>query len=243
MSPDPASPYNILVIDDDLTFTKMLQLRLKSFMPQASVRGFETLEQARHYMREEPEAQIDLVVLDEHLPDGRGIELLQEGWFENLAVLSVSSDTAPEIPGALMQAGAAYFLSKLSISEPLFKPLVLGLIDRNKLQHELTQARIKATIIDTVRTLVGTLRHEINNPLGAVLGAAYLLRSQTSASEEQRRAAELVESSGQRIKHVLDQLTDTVELKPVTKANQTVFHIPGDKPWETGHKQEKKSKN
>jgi len=224
--------YNILIIDDDAAFVKMLQLRLKSFMPQITSRVFETLEQARCFLKQESETNFDLVILDEHLPDGRGSELLNEGWFEGLAVLATSSDRAPEIPGTFMQAGAAYFLNKTSISEPLFKPLVLGLIDRNKLQRELAQARLKATIIDTVRTLVGTLRHEINNPLGAVLGAAYLLRNQKTTSEEQKRAAELVESSGRRIKHVLDQLTDTVELKPVNKANHKVFHIPGDKPWE-----------
>lgn len=231
-----APEYNILIIDDDRSFVKLLELRLKSFMPGMIATSFETLGQAREFLDKEPQISFDLVILDEHLPDGRGIELLQEGRFQNLAVFSISSDTAPHIPGALMQAGAAYFLTKTSVSEPLFRPLVMGLIDRNKLQRELNEAQIKAAILETVRTLVGTLRHEINNPLGAVLGAAYLLRSQKAAAEEQMRAVELVESSGQRIKHVLEQLSETVELTPVTKASQKVFHIPGDKPWDEGKK-------
>ncbi len=226
--------YKILIIDDDVSFKKILQLRLKSFMPDMQVQSFEDLSSARKFLQEKGLADVDLVILDQHLPDGRGIDLLNEGWFSQKAVLSVSSDTAPEIPGALVQAGATFFLSKTSISEPLFKPLVLGLIDRNKIQRELEEIRLRTAVVDNIKTLVNTLRHEINNPLGAVIGAAYLLRNQQSASPEQKEAAELVESSGKRIKHVLDQLCEAIALDPVTKAKQKVFHIPGDKRWDDG---------
>jgi len=149
-----------------------------------------------------------------------------------LAVLCVSSDTSPEIPGATLKAGATYFLNKVQISEPLFEPLVRGILDRNQLQRELSQAKIDAAVIDTVRTLVSTLRHEINNPLGAVLGAAYLLRKDGEAAPEQARAAELVEVSGRRISHVLEQLCKAVSVEKVSKAQQEVFQIPGDEEWE-----------
>ena len=87
-------------------------------------------------------------------------------------------------------------------------------------------------VLDTVKTLVGTLRHEINNPLGAVLGAAYLLRHSENATQDQKEAADLVESSGKRIKYVLDQLCKAIAVDAVNKANHKVFHIPGDEPWE-----------
>ena len=226
------SNYRILIVDDDVAFKKLLQIRLKSFIPGMAVESFGCLADARAYLKLHGAAEFDLIILDEHLPDGRGVAFMNEGWFEGLAVLSVSSDTAPEIPGATLQAGAAYFLSKVSVSEPLFKPLVQGIIDRNKLRRELENARINSAVIENIKTLVSTLRHEINNPLGAVLGAAYLLQNQQSATPEQKQAAELVESSGKRIKHVLDQICQqTVALEPVKKANQKVFHIPGDKPW------------
>lgn len=221
----------ILIIDDDLSFKKIVEKRIKSFLPDAVFTHFASLADSREFLRTADKRQFDLSILDEHLPDGRGRDLLSENWFQDLAVLSMSSDPAPEIPGAALQAGATYFLSKAFVSEPLFKPLVLGLIDRNKLQRELEETKLNAAVIDTVRTLVSTLRHEINNPLGAVLGAAYLLRTQESATSEQKEAADLVESSGKRIKHVLDQLCDAVSLDQVSKANQRVFHIPGDKPW------------
>lgn len=226
----------ILIIDDDISFKRLLELRLKSFMPDMQVTTFDALEPARQFLSGELIEQFDLVILDEHLPDGRGLELLKEGWFRNLAVLSVSSDTAPEIPGAALGAGATYFLSKTNISQPLFEPLVRGVIDRNRLQQELSKARVDSAVIDTVKTLVSTLKHEINNPLGAVLGAAYLLRNNPNCTPDQKHAAELVESSGQRIKYVLEQLVKAISVEPVNKANTTVFHIPGDEPWDDGTK-------
>jgi DNA-binding NarL/FixJ family response regulator len=224
-------PLQVLIIDDDLSFKRLLELRLKSFIAELSVTHFPALTPARTFLDGE-HPHFDLVILDEHLPDGRGVELLNEGRFKDIAVLSVSSDDDPAIPGASMQAGAAYFLSKVSVTEPLFKPLVKGIIDRNQIQRQLAEARIKAAINDTVKTLVATLRHEINNPLGAVLGATYLLRNLPVGSAEQRDAADLVEASGKRIKHVLDQLCTAVEVEPVTKAAHKVFHIPGDSRWD-----------
>lgn len=223
---------NILIIDDDASFKKILEVRLKSFLSPIQITSFDRLEKARDFLSKETAKTFDLIILDEHLPDGRGLELLQEGWFENQAVLSVSSDDAPEIPGANIKAGATYFLDKSHTTQPLFEPLVRGIIERNQLQQELTRVQLDAAIINTVKTLVSTLKHEINNPLGAVLGAAYLLRNNPAANDEQRQAAELVESSGIRIKHVLEQLCKTVAVEPVQKANQKVFHIPGDKPWD-----------
>ena len=224
--------FHVLIIDDDAAFRKILEKRLTSFIPELTVSSCETLEAARKLLREVRSELFDLVIIDEHLPDGRGAEFIAEGWLQNLAVISMSSDDAPEIPGAVIQAGATYFVGKRNVSEALFRPLVSGIIDRNRLQRQLDAVRLNNTILDTVKTLVGTLRHEINNPLGAVLGAAYVLQRNKEAAPEQKEAAELVESSGKRIKHVLDELCKAIELEPVTKASHKVFHIPGDKPWE-----------
>lgn len=227
----------ILLIDDDDSFRKLLTLVLRSFLENAVFTEFDHLASARRFLKDKRgEIDFDLVVLDQHLPDGAGSDFIAEGWFEDIAVLSVSSDDAPEIPGQSITAGAGFFLSKQSISEPLFAPLVRGLIQRNRLMKELVATRVNTAVMDLIKTHIGTLRHEINNPLGAVLGAAYLLRISENATLEQREAAELVEKSGKRIKHVLDQICQAMELETplqaVNKANQKVFHIPGDKPWD-----------
>lgn len=223
----------ILVIDDDNSYRSILIRRVKSFFPDCSFHEFDNLTKAREFLAENRNLVWDLVILDEHLPDGRGVELLKEGWFEGLAVITISSDQDPTTPGRVVGAGASFFMDKLQIREPLFEHLLRGIIERNSLQRELTQIRMQEQQLDTVKTLVSTLRHEINNPLGAVLGAAYLLKNSAGSSPEQKEAARLVEDSGNRIKHVLDQLCKAIALDSVAKANQKVFHIPGDAPWES----------
>lgn len=221
----------VLIVDDDGNFRKIVEKRLRSFMKDAHVTHLDSLATAREFLKLNDGYTFDLVVLDQNLPDGRGVDLLNEGVFRDLAVLSVSSDDAPEIPGLTLKAGAAYFLNKKRIGEPLVEPLVRGIIDRNRIQKEYEAVRLQAKMTETVKTLVGTLRHEINNPLGAVLGAAYILRTDKGATDDQRHAAQLVEQSGQRIKHVLDELCNAMELDPVQKGGELVFQVPGDKPW------------
>lgn len=226
--------YSILIIEDDPQFKKLLELKLKSFLPNMSVDHFASINLARKFLTENRGKQYDLVVLDQHLPDGEGLALLKEGHFENIAVLAVSSDDNPEMPGENLKAGAAFFLSKTQITQPLVKPLVLGIIDRNRLLRELQDVRINVAVMESIKTLASTLRHEINNPLGAVLGGAFLLKSLPNVTEEQKQAAELVEESGRRIKHVLEQIIEASSLEAVSKANVTVFQIPGDKAWDDG---------
>lgn len=228
----PNSQISVLLIEDDLQFKKLLEMKLKSILPDAIFHHVTKLADARSLLGSTKRPIIDLVVLDQHLPDGRGVVLLEEGLLEGMAVLAVSSDDSPEIPGANIKAGAAFFLSKTSISQPLIKPLITGILERNRLLSELNEARLKLAVMDSVKTLISTLKHEINNPLGAVLGGAFLLKNAKDASSDQREAAELVEASGKRIKHVLEQLVEATDLSRVEKGGTMVFHIPGDKPWD-----------
>ena len=226
------APYTILIIEDDLQFKRLLELRLKSFLKEVEFTHCGTIGAAKELLTTKKDHHWDLVVLDQHLPDGMGLSILQEGLLDDRAVLAMSSDDNPEIPGANVKAGAAFFLSKTKVSEPLVKPLIEAIIQRGKLQRDLRDAQINVAVMDSIRILVSTLRHEINNPLGAVLGGAFLLKNNPSATKEQKEAAELVEQSGQRIKHVLEQLIETSALSKVNKANTHVFQIPGDKDWE-----------
>lgn len=221
--------YTIYSLDDDKEFQQILKVRLQSFLGNINFHTSHSLSEARKFFKDNP-PDFDLIFIDEHLPDGGGIELLKDDIFNTQAVISISSDPNPELPGSAYNAGAMYFLSKTQIRDVLFTPLVQGIVDRNRVQRELTLSKIKDAKLDTIKKLISTLKHEINNPLGAVLGAAYLIK-ETAESKEQKESAELVEKSANRITHVLTELCDAVEVDTVSKASEEVFHVPGDKEW------------
>lgn len=219
-----------LIVEDDKQFRKVLELRLSGWREDVELTYAESLAEARNILNgiKEP---FELVILDQHLPDGMGPELFEHPALEQSAVLAVSADDSPELPAEAMKAGAKHFLGKRQVSAPLFIPLVEALMERKQMEAKLFQAKLERSRMDTIRVLLRTLRHEINNPLGAVLGGAYLVRSAGELQDEQTRALRLIEQSGNRIKHVLEQLCETVELEEVTKGREQVFQIPGDPEW------------
>ena len=63
------------------------------------------------------------------------------------------------------------------------------------------EAKLSATA-----TLVARVRHEINNPLAALLGQAQLLLRDQELNDKQRRRAETIESQAKRIEEIVGEL-------------------------------------
>ena len=223
--------FRALIVEDDRNFRRLVEIRLKSWRPDIEITIAETLSEARRVLSE-CTMPFSLVILDQHLPDGMGATLLDHPRLEESAVLAVSADEAPDLPAQALKGGARQFLHKRQISEPLLLPLLEALVERKQMEYELVQAKLRKSKMDTIRTLLSTLQHEINNPLGAVLGGAYLVRTAGGLDKEQGEAIRLIEESSQRIKHVIAQLCDAAELEEVTKGKEQLYHVPGDPSWE-----------
>ena len=74
-------------------------------------------------------------------------------------------------------------------------------------------ARLRALVSDyetkltDAAALVARVRHEINNPLAALLGQAQLLLRE-ELSDKSRRRAETIESQAKRIEEIVGELRD-----------------------------------
>ncbi|HYX29027.1 MAG TPA: histidine kinase dimerization/phospho-acceptor domain-containing protein [Pyrinomonadaceae bacterium] len=62
------------------------------------------------------------------------------------------------------------------------------------------------TKLSDAASLVARVRHEINNPLAALLGQAQLLLRDQELSDKQRRRAETIESQAKRIEEIVGEL-------------------------------------
>ena len=75
-------------------------------------------------------------------------------------------------------------------------------------------ARLRAVVSEyeqkmtDAAALVAHVRHEINNPLAALLGQAQLLLRQEDLSEKSRRRAETIERQAKRIEEIVGQLRE-----------------------------------
>ncbi len=229
----------ILLVDDDESFASLLRIRLESWDDELDMTHVRSIADGRAVLAQ---SDVDLILLDQNLPDGHGIELLEPPTHTTAAIIAMSSDPAPEIPGTVVRAGATQFLTKTQVSAPLFIPLIEGVLARRDIEKRLREAELRNERLGSIRMLLATLRHEINNPLGAVLGAAYLLRNAGDLVPNQREALKLIESSSERIGHVVRELchaAEVEELEAVTKAHEKVFQVPGDPPWEESNKDKK----
>ena len=222
---------NILIVEDDPSFAQLLKLRLNAWQSDATLFEAGSISAATLLLEDNPPSFFSLVILDQHLPDGMGPSLLSHPSLERTAVMALSAESAPELPAAAVSAGAHHFLNKTEVSSAHFIQLLDAVLAKAKLETKTLEAKIRTSQLKTVRTLIETLQHEINNPLGAVIGASYLVRASENLTEEQRKAVALIEQSSHRIKEVMQALAEAITLEEVTKGRESVFHVPGDPDW------------
>jgi DNA-binding NtrC family response regulator len=109
----------ILVVEDELLLRKQIAAHLESLA--ADVTGAATLQAARQFLRE---LDFDFALLDLHLPDGLGLDLLKEKAFSpNTGVIVMTGDADIARAVEAMRGGALDYLAKPFEVEEL--PLVI----------------------------------------------------------------------------------------------------------------------
>jgi len=80
--------------------------------------------------------------------------------------------------------------------------------DTNELARLRAQVADYETKLADAAALVARVRHEINNPLAALLGQAQLLLREEDLSEKSRRRASTIESQAKRIEEIVGELRE-----------------------------------
>ncbi|RKY62835.1 MAG: hypothetical protein DRP95_00530 [Candidatus Latescibacterota bacterium] len=158
-----------------------------------------------------------VILLDYSLPDIDGLEVLRElrGRGVDTPVVIITGHGDEQVAVQAMKGGAYDYVVKsgayfLAIPEVVRRAVETHRTarDKERLERELIQAERKAAILQTAIAV----NHEINNPLGVILGNAELLLSQLKdADEDVVRKLKIIEEQCIRIKQITQKLANLTD--------------------------------
>jgi len=229
-----------LLVVDDCPEDRALFKRLLRHDPAIEVFEAETAEEAIASCRSEAP---DCLLLDFHLPDGDGLDVLTAltiGPGETaLPVVMLTGQGSEEVAVQSMRAGAADYLSKHQVSQRALERALTNAIDKHGLRASLRHAReeLERTVEDLkrrneeVRGFYHVLSHELKSPLTAVSEFVALVLEGIAGplNGEQRELLEIARTNCGALKvHVNDILDQsrletgklTLEREPTALAGQ-----------------------
>ncbi len=184
---DQSKPVRVLLVDDDVTFSKLIQVILKRFRQRTfAVIWKDSVEGALAEITKNQE--IDVVLMDYYFPTSNGLEfclqLDQMGRFIPIIFLTGFRDFKLAVEA--MKLGVEDFLLKDDLNEAYLPRTILNILDRVRLRKHKQAVEKRLAMAENraqaIRELVVTVCHEFNNPLAAVKISFDLLQRQTLES-------------------------------------------------------------
>jgi DNA-binding NarL/FixJ family response regulator len=135
----------ILIVDDHPLFRLALAQALRGVVPEAVLSEADSLEAARAALAREPD--MDLALLDLHMPDSHGLMGLASlrAQYPAVAVVMISAHDDPSVIRRALDFGAAGFLSKRADLPALEQGLRAVLACEEYVPPELREAVARAT--------------------------------------------------------------------------------------------------
>jgi DNA-binding response OmpR family regulator len=176
----------ILLVDDDPDIARLVQLILRGHGLGPAVQvatGREALAAI---------GEVDIVLLDQQLPDTSGLDVLDaiKSRPAPPAVVLITAHGNESLAAAALRRGADDYLAKDSALSELLPQIVERVRRNRELRKALAAAEqdlVRAERLAAIGEMTVTLHHEINNPLMAALAEVELLLSQPTATPEQQR--------------------------------------------------------
>lgn len=155
----------ILLLEDDATLRKRLGAHLRAV--GAEVTEVSRIEEARRVLRE---MRFDYAVIDLHLPDGEGLDLLREGAFsENTPVVVMTAFGGVKKAVEAMKLGAGDYLAKPFEPEEIPLALLRCRSTRGAVRRD--EQRAGATAVATQTLFFGESLKSVRHQLDTILAA------------------------------------------------------------------------
>ena len=203
----------VLLVDDDPDLVRLIQhvLRVSGYGPARQVgTGREALDSLD---------DIDIVLLDQQLPDTSGLDVLEAIRTRPAApaVVLVTGHGNESLVASALRRGADDYLAKDAALTELL-PQILERVRRTReLKKALAAAEeelVRAERLAAVGEMTVTLHHEINNPLMAAFADVELLLTDPAASAEVvRQGLEDIQQALRRIRDIVQRIGQLREIR------------------------------
>lgn len=223
LNPKDGAP-TILAVDD---IPDILQLIARILKNDYRVKGVRSGEQALRIARSDDPPH--LILLDIMMPDMDGIEVCRQLKEDPLTrdipiiFLTAKTDAADVIEG--LDLGAVDYVTKPT-PPAVLKARIRTHLRLSQQQHELREQRAQALENARLREEIERMtRHDIKNPLNALLALARNLAASDNLRPEQQEAVAAMEESAQ---YVLDMIDHSLALQQMESGTYQLAAEPFD---------------
>lgn len=199
----------ILVVDDKANVRQLLSEYLtgQGYQVETAVNGREALYAARHFTP-------DVILLDIMMPEMDGLEvfrqLQEDPRTRDIPVIFLTAKTGAEDVIAGLEVGAVDYVTKPT-HPAILKARIRTHLRLSRQQQELREQRTQALDHARLREEIERMaRHDIKNPLNALLALAHNLAASDNLLPSQRETVSAIEESAQ---HVLDMVNHSLALQ------------------------------
>ncbi len=185
----------ILIVEDDKVNNQMLSSLIQKI-------GFTPVSifDAHHILEEIQKNNIELILLDIIMPEVDGYEalkLIREKYdsFELPVIMISANNDSLDIVKAL-ELGASDYIVK-----PAEKGILKARIETQLKLREFHKLALDKKEIDSIKTMIATYNHEINNPLAIAVGCLSVYRK-----KEDKSKLDELESALKRITEIVKKI-------------------------------------
>ncbi|MBN1383323.1 MAG: response regulator [Elusimicrobia bacterium] len=200
----------ILVIDDEkpiLEFCRKI-LRKNGYDVEIAEGGEEGLKKVK-------DDTFDLIILDWHMPNVNGIEVLRNVKKDYPKVEVIMMTAYGTIASAVeaMKAGAYDYLVKPFEITDLIS-VVQRCLEKRRLKEEVEKLKEMVSVHTTIRNMIVTLNHEMNQPLTVLQSTIQLMMERTIKGERpNQEAMKKAEKQCKRLSEILQKISKIKQIK------------------------------
>lgn len=219
-----AGPLTIQIIDDSLEDRETYKKYLASINENKPLfLECETGEEGLELLKNE---KVDCIILDYHLPDTDGIELLSELSQKNdfrIPVIFLTGQGSEMVAVQAMKTGAMDYLIKTNMTQELLNRSVQYAVEKQatdlKLEayvNELERATqkiieqqkeiIEEERLKVILEMAGATAHELNQPLMVLLNGIELMEVDQDTPEEFEKHLSMVKDAGKKIANIVKKI-------------------------------------